>query len=135
MSLAENISKDYEILEKRKLLESIENTMGKIKAILNGMELTTFFQKDEDDDVYGGDENSRVIFANLKNPDEDTPPGWEDNANFTCTSLRRTIEGEPVQVIFNLKDLKNLKVIDNEKDIMDKLIGLHDKISKKKSKK
>jgi hypothetical protein len=87
---------------------------GKIKSLIDGRGLILFFKKG--DDVFGCDEDSRVLFAKMKNPkdDEDLPKNWDDDASFMANNLSRAIRGESTQSIFSKKDLKEIKVIDKE---------------------
>lgn len=72
-----------------------------------------FFKKDKE--LYGAGEDSRVIFAKMKNPDDDLPSGWSDEANFSAHNLLKMIKGEPAQHLFNSDDLKQIKIVDKEK--------------------
>lgn len=87
---------------------------NKIKSLVEGRGLILFFKKG--DDIFGCDENSRVLFAKMKNPsnDEDLPKNWENDASFSANNLSRAIRGESTMSIFSKKDLKEIKVIDKE---------------------
>ena len=89
-----------------------EDTDSKINALLESGEFILFFIKDKD--IYGADENSRVIFAKLKNPDDDLPNGWQDEATFSAQNLSQTVKGSGSQHVFGVKDLKKIKIIDRE---------------------
>ena len=69
-----------------------------------------FFQKGKD--IFGGSEDSRLIYARMKHPDDDG--NWADGANFSGFDLRASMKGEKVQKLFNKKDLDQIKVLDND---------------------
>ena len=68
-----------------------------------------FFKKDND--IFGAGEDSRVVFAKMKNPDKDLPTGWKDEATFSAHNLTKTIVDQPSQNIFIIKDLDKIKII------------------------
>jgi len=87
---------------------------NKIKSLIDGRGLILFFKKG--DDIFGCDEDSRVLFAKMKNPkDEDLPVNWEEDASFSANNLSRAIRGESTMSVFSKKNLKEIKVIDKEK--------------------
>ena len=59
-------------------------------------------------------EGARVTFAQIKNPVDDLPDGWDDEATFMATNLSSLVSGSPVQSVFGKKDLSEIKVLDNE---------------------
>ena len=80
---------------------------------MNG-KLIFFFEKDGD--IYGGTENDRVVFANMKNP-TDMPKGWKEEASFGAINLSKMLKDEPdgeeeQHSLFMYKDLKNIHVLD-----------------------
>lgn len=83
-----------------------------------------FFKKDNN--IFGAGEDSRVVFAKMKHPDDDLPSGWKDEANFSAHNLQRSVSGEPAQNIFSSKDLKKIKILD--KDEVSKM--LHKEVKK-----
>lgn len=83
-----------------------------IKTLLEGNGLVLFFKKGKS--LYGAPESSRVTFAKMKNPDEDTPKKWADEANFAAFDMGKALKGEKIQVMFGSKDLDDLKIIDQE---------------------
>lgn len=89
-----------------------EDTDSKINALLDNGEFILFFVKEKD--VYGADENSRVVFAKLKNPDDDMPNGWEDEANFSAQNLSQTVKGSGSQHVFGVNDLNKMKIINRD---------------------
>lgn len=88
-------------------------TKSHIKSILDGGDFVFFFKKGED--LYAANEGSRVIFATLKHPDEDTPKGWGKEANFMALDLTKALEGYSVKRMFSKKDLKDIEVVESEK--------------------
>jgi uncharacterized protein YozE (UPF0346 family) len=72
-----------------------------------------FFKKEND--IYGAGEDSRVVFAKMKHPDNDLPSGWKEEANFTAHNLKKSVGGEPSQNVFGSKDLKKIKILDKDK--------------------
>jgi hypothetical protein len=94
--------------------------------------LILFFNKG--DDIFGAPEESRLIFAKLKSGDEDDPltPGWRDKAKFVAMNLLKSMAGDPVQTMFGLNDLDDIKVCDRE-DVLQRLMS--HKPNKKEDKK
>lgn len=90
-----------------------EDLSGKINSMIDSNSLILFFKKGED--LFGADEDGRVVFAKMKNPDEDMPDGWEDEASFSAQNLHKVMRGEPAQHLFRHEDLKAIKIIDREK--------------------
>lgn len=84
----------------------------KVKVLLEDNSLVLFFKKGKT--IYGAPESSRLVFAKLKNPDEDTPDGWADEASFVAYDLGKAVHGDKVQVMFTNKDLDDLKVMDQK---------------------
>jgi len=84
----------------------------KISKFLDGEEISFFF--DFDGTIYGGDEGSRLTFARLKNPDEDSDKTWAENANFYGIDLKRGIKGDKTERMFSQKDVGKIKVKDRE---------------------
>jgi|688.fasta_scaffold08426_6 hypothetical protein len=93
------------------LLENDNETT--IKNIIDQHGLIMFFKKDNE--YFGCGEDGRIVFAKMKNPDDDMPESWEDDASFTATNLSKMVKGEPSQQVFNKKSMKNLKVVDGDK--------------------
>lgn len=90
--------------------EFIENQ--DIDNILNSSSLVLFFTKDGD--IFGAPEESRVVFARMKNPDD---AKWQKEASFVALNLFKTLLGEPTKSVFGANDLKSLKVIDRDKAV------------------
>lgn len=104
------------------LLEN-EDISNKIEALLDGEDgYILFFRKEGD--IFAADEDSRVVFAKLKNPDDELPDGWADEANFPADNLSKQItSGRKHKGMFGKKDLSDIKVIDRE-DAADELKDL-----------
>lgn len=94
-----------------------EDHSNSIRAIIDGHGMVMFFKKDKD--LYGGDEDSRMVFARMKNPDEDSTEGWDDEASFMAVNLCKLLKGEPAQHVFQKRDLKKMKIMDVEDVIED----------------
>jgi len=92
----------------------------KINSLIENNDLVLFFRKDGT--IFGTPESGRVTFARMKNPDEDTSKGWLDEANFIAFDLKKAMEGQKVQRVFGYKDVKNMKIIDEE-EVKKKLAG------------
>lgn len=93
-----------------------ENAANKINTILDLNEFVLFFEKDGE--VFAANEDSRVVFAKMKNPkDEGVSDGWLDEATFSAININKMAKGEPSQHIFKKDDLKKIKVIDKEEAV------------------
>jgi hypothetical protein len=90
----------------------------KIRNLLDGRDLILFFKKG--DKYFGAPEESRIIFAKMKNPDDDEemPTGWADDANFSALDLMHALDGGNSENLFSLKDMPNINVMD--RDAMEK---------------
>lgn len=95
----------------RELLDLWDNAKDKFnkKCLLEDNDLAFFFKKDNI--LYGATENSRLIFAKMKNPDSDEKK-WSKDATFSAYNLE---EEKPNEIVFSLKDLNKIKVLDQEK--------------------
>jgi hypothetical protein len=99
-----------------------ENLENKIQSLLDSGLYTLFIKKDGD--VYGVPEEDRIIFARMKNPDEESN-GFEEDASFMGSNLSKAVKGEQSQVVFNKKDLESIKVLSEKKTL--KLLLQHAK--------
>jgi len=90
----------------------------KLTTLLDGLGLILFFEKDKE--IFGAGEDSRVVFAKLKNPDDELPSGWEDEANFSAYNLNKLLSGQNAHHVFDKEGVKNINVIDRE-EAYDKL--------------
>lgn len=89
-----------------------------VKHILDSHGLVFFFSKG--DDYFGTGEDGRIVFARIKNPDDETPDGWEDEASFTACNLEKLIKGQPCQSVVDRDSIKSIKVMD-QSDVVAKL--------------
>lgn len=89
-----------------------------IRSLIDGQGLVLFFKKD--DEYFGTGEDGRIVFARIKNPDDETPEGWEDEASFVACNLNKMAQGENSQHVFNRDAIKKLKVVDAD-EVIDKL--------------
>jgi hypothetical protein len=95
-----------------------EEEQNNIQHLLDSRGMIFFFKKEND--YFGAGEDSRVIFARIKNPDDESPDGWAEEASFTADNLTKMMQGEPCQRVFDKDDMKGIKVVDREK-IIDEL--------------
>jgi len=93
-------------------LESEEKEQ-KVKNLLNGQNLILFFTSGNG--IFGAPEESRVIFAKMKSPDQDTAEDWVDDANFAAFDLAKALQGKETENLFGIKDLDSIKIIDRDK--------------------
>lgn len=103
----DEIIKFQELWDEYLLKEDIKN---RILALLDGQDLILFFKKDQD--IFGANEENRLIFAKLKEKKENE--FWKNEASFMAINLSKAIEGENVKSVFNKKNLKEIKVIDHD---------------------
>lgn len=92
----------------------------KINGLLDSQGFGLFFKKGKS--IFGAPEESRMILARLKNPDDETPESWADQASFMAINLDGVGEGHGIQSIFGGKDLPEIKIIDQEKAV-DEIVG------------
>lgn len=90
------------------LSETTEIT-ARIGSVIDKENLIFFF--DKDGEYYGCPEESRLIYAKLKTPDEDVSPAWNDEANFFAYNLSHASEENIPKRIFYKKDLKDIKIM------------------------
>lgn len=89
-----------------------------IRNLIDQNGLIMFFKKG--DDYFGCGEDGRIIYAKMKNPDDDMPDGWQDEASFTATNISKMVRGEPSQQVLDYKSIKKLKVVDSD-EVIEKL--------------
>ena len=99
----------------RKWFHVTEDVREKIESMIDDGEYILFFKKDGN--IFAASEDSRVAFAKMKNPDDDMPKNWEEEASFTADNMNKMIRGEPSQHVFSKKDMNEMKVMDREKVI------------------
>jgi hypothetical protein len=112
-----------EVWDRQQVVEAIDHLKDRVKALVNANGFILFLKRKGADDVFGADENGRLAFAQMKEPGEDVPDGWADEANFTCTNLSRAVRGEPTQTVFSGKDIPDLSVVEDMDDVIDALLG------------
>jgi hypothetical protein len=86
--------------------------VSKVHQLLDTQEFVFYFKLDGS--IFGAPEESRIMYAKMKHPDEDMRGKWKDEANFLAVNLDDIIKGHGTQRIFSKKDLKNIKIIDKE---------------------
>jgi len=89
-----------------------KQAQDKIRSMLEVNGFVFFFKKDNE--LFAASEDSRLTFARMKNPDEDTDKDWGKDAAFKGISLTSALQGEKKESMFYLKDLKSIKVLDKE---------------------
>lgn len=90
-----------------------EDKSSKIDNIINGQNLILFFKKDNN--IFGAPEESRLIFAKMKNPDEDVTDDWATEAKFSAFDLMQALMGKEVQNLFSSVDIPKIQIIDDNK--------------------
>lgn len=96
---------DQQILNERK---------EKIKSMLDNGNLIFFFSKDGE--FFGCPEESRLVFAKIKHPDDDVTPAWADEAAFMAYNLSKALTAEEMpQRLFSKPDISNIQILDKEK--------------------
>lgn len=99
------------------------NKQDKIDNILNAHELSLFFRKGND--YFGAPENSRIIFAKLKNNDDDEPMilGMKDQMKFLALNLLKSmLNDESSETMFGINDLPQINVCDRE-EVINKMMS------------
>jgi hypothetical protein len=82
----------------------------KVKNLIDGKNLIMFFRKG--DSLFGAPEESRIVFARMKNPDsDDMPEDWGEDASFSAFDLVKGLGGDGVENLFSLKDLPDIDVV------------------------
>lgn len=115
----------------------LEEQEKAIHDLMDRHGMILFFKKDKD--LFGAPEESRLIFAKLKNdsPEEDDPmmPGFRDEAKFKGINLLKSMFGSPedsVENMFGNEDIPNIHVCDRDEVVH---IIMNHKPKKKKEKK
>ena len=96
----------------------ISETENRIEMLIDKLGLLLFFEKDQN--IFGTNEDGRVVFAKIKNPDKDLPSGWDDEATFSAYNLNKLLNGENPHHIFDKKSIKGIQVLSRE-DVIKKL--------------
>jgi hypothetical protein len=138
-------SKFRELIDKWDHFCMVQEAEQSVHELLDKHGLILFFKKD--DGIFGAPEESRLVFAKLKNddPKDDDPmmPGFRDEAKFLGINLLKSMFGSPddsVQSLFGNSDIPKIHVCDRDEIV--KILMNHDpekkpikKESKKKTKK
>ena len=90
---------------------------NQIAMMVEGQNFVLFFT--HNGNVFGTHEPHRVTFARMKSPDEETPAGWIEEANFMAVNLSKTITGQPTQQIFKAKDLKDIDIVPDKEAVFE----------------
>jgi hypothetical protein len=87
--------------------------LEKVKSFINE-HLVFFFKKG--DELFGCPEESRLVFAKMKNPDDEDSKGWSDEAAFLAFNLSKALEedNEAPKRLFYKKDMDDLQILDKE---------------------
>lgn len=92
-----------------------EEIRGQIESMIDSANHVLFFKYKKE--IFGAGEDSRVAFARMKNPDDEMPKNWEDEASFTADNLNKAIRGEPGTQVFHKENLKEIKILDRDKAV------------------
>jgi hypothetical protein len=112
----------------------IEEQETKINDLLDRHGMILFFKKGGD--LYGAPEDSRLVFAKLKDhEDNDDPmqPGFRDEAKFLAINLIKSMFGseeDSVETLFGNQDVPKIKVCD--RDVVIQYLMNHKPKKKKK---
>lgn len=82
----------------------------KLSDFIDG--LIFFFKKDNI--IYGATEESRLIFAQIKNPEKDD---IISDINFSAYNLNKLAKGKEEESVFSKKDAEKIKIITKEQAI------------------
>lgn len=115
----------------------LQEQKDKIGEMLDRHEISLFFKHNGKDELnyFGAPENSRIIFAKLKNNDEDEPmmPGFRDQAKFLAINLLKSMisDDDPSETLFGVGDIPQINVCDRE-EVIEKMLTHKPKSDKKK---
>jgi hypothetical protein len=98
-------------LESDAILKKSEGS-DKIKTLLDANGFVLYFKNGSS--LLAAPEESRVVFARMKNPDEETPKAAQKEASFLAIDLDRALEGEKVEKIISFSEIDKIKVIDRD---------------------
>ena len=90
------------IIEDKKKAEK----QNKVKSLIDGKSLIMFFKKG--DSIFGAPEESRIVYAQMRNPDDDWPV---DDANFSAFDLIQALNGNSTENLFSMSDLPQIDII------------------------
>lgn len=89
-----------------------KENIQKIKSLIQN-ELNLFFSFEKE--IYGADEDARLVFAKLKIPDGDYDISWDEAASFVGFNITRGLKEDNIpKKMFYKKDIKNIKIINLE---------------------
>ena len=91
-----------------------------VKSMLDHPGLVIFFKNGNS--IFGGPEESRIVYAKLKSDDEDKT--WKDEASFGGLDLMKALSGEKTQSLFGSHDLPKIKLL-TDKDELCKMMDKH----------
>ena len=91
----------------------------KVSSYLDENKYTLFFEYKKD--LYASDEDSRVVFAKIKNSDEDLPRNWKEDIKFVAVKLMPSLKGQNSTHLFSHKDLKDIIFVDRD-EVIKKII-------------
>jgi len=124
-----------DLWDKNLVLQEAEKS---IHDLMDRHGMILFFKKG--DDLFGAPEESRLVFAKLKNdePEDDDPmmPGFRDEAKFIGINLLKSMFGSPedsVENMFGNADIPNIHVCDRD-DVVKIIMHHNPKQPKKKEK-
>ena len=112
----------------RNWFKTTESSTEKVESLIDKGGYILFFKKEGS--IFAVNEDGRIAFAKMKNPDDEMPKGWEEEASFTADNMSKAIRGEPSQHILYNKDLNEIKVMEREevvKELKKEAKGLGDK--------
>lgn len=92
--------------------EVSSSVKAKIRALIDGSDLIMFFEKKGN--IYGTDENGRMVFAQMKNPSKELTDDWSNDASFMATNLSNILKGGGIETVISKPELKKVKIIDSE---------------------
>lgn len=96
----------------RELMDLWDEALN-LNDMLSKEEISFYFTKNNE--ILGTDENGRLTFARMKNPDKEDGKEWLEDASFSAINLTKTIKNhDKTECIINIKDLKEIKVISEE---------------------
>jgi hypothetical protein len=96
-----------------------QEKQSKVSSYLDENKYTLFFEYKKD--LYASDEDSRVVFAKIKNSDEDLPRNWKEDIKFVAVKLMPSLKGQNSTHLFSHKDLKDIIFVDRD-EIIKKII-------------
>jgi hypothetical protein len=96
-----------------------QEKQSKVSSYLDENKYTLFFEYKKE--LYAADEDSRVVFAKIKNADEDLPRNWKEDIKFMAAKLIPSLKGQNSNHLFSYKDLKDISCVDRD-EVIKKII-------------